>query len=76
VRTLQAEFPDAELVFDSYTPFVVWADNLQLAFSKVEKRLYFALKHSRDVETWNPVIAKSTGIFLAAFGRSCGGFSD
>jgi O-methyltransferase involved in polyketide biosynthesis len=56
VCTLQIEFPDAELVFDAHTPFVIWADNLQLAFSKVEARLHFALKHSRDVETWSPGI--------------------
>ena len=49
VRMLQIEFPNAELVFDAHTPFVVWADNQQLAFSKVEVRLHFALKHGRDV---------------------------
>ena len=53
VRTLQSEFPNAELVFDAHTPFVIWADNLQLASSKVEARLHFALKHGRDVETWS-----------------------
>ena len=56
VRTLQTEFPNAELVFDAHTPFIIWADNLQLAFSKVEARLHFALKHGRDVETWSPGI--------------------
>jgi O-methyltransferase involved in polyketide biosynthesis len=56
VCTLQAEFPNAELVFDAHTPFVIWADNLQLAFSKVDARLHFALKHGRDVETWSPGI--------------------
>ena len=53
VRTLQTEFPDAELVFDVHTPFVILADNLQLAFSKVEARLHFVLKHGWVVETWN-----------------------
>jgi len=56
VRTLQTEFPSAELVFDAHTPFVIWADNLQLAFSKVDARLHFALKHGRDVEAWSPGI--------------------
>jgi O-methyltransferase involved in polyketide biosynthesis len=56
VRMLKIEFPNAELVFDAHTPFVVWADNQQLAFSKVEARLHFALKHGRDVETWGPGI--------------------
>jgi len=56
IHTFQTEFPDAELVFDAHTPFVIWADNLQLAFSKVEARLHFALKRGRDVETWSPGI--------------------
>jgi O-methyltransferase involved in polyketide biosynthesis len=46
-------FPGAEVVFDAHTPFVIWADNLQLAFSKVKARLHFALKHGRDLETWD-----------------------
>ena len=50
--TLQKEFPNAEMVFDAHTPFVIWADNLQLALSKVDARMKFALKHGRDVETW------------------------
>ena len=52
VRTLLNKFPGAEIVFDAHTPFVVWADNLQLALSKVTARLRFALKHGRDVEAW------------------------
>jgi len=56
VCTLQSEFPGSELVFDAHTPFAIWADNLQLKFSKVEARVQFALKHGRDVETWSPGI--------------------
>jgi len=56
VCMLHTEFPNAELVFDAHTPFVVWADNLQLAFSKVDARLHFALKRGCDVETWSPGI--------------------
>jgi O-methyltransferase involved in polyketide biosynthesis len=52
VQTLQKEFPNAELVFDAHTPFVIWADNLRLASTKVKARLHFALKHGRDVESW------------------------
>jgi O-methyltransferase involved in polyketide biosynthesis len=30
---LQDHFPGSELVCDAHTPFVIWADNLQLAFA-------------------------------------------
>jgi len=61
VSRAQKEFPGAELVFDAHTPFVIWADNLQLAFSKVSARMKFALKHGRDVEAWgDPSTSAST----------------
>jgi O-methyltransferase involved in polyketide biosynthesis len=56
VKTLQATFPGAEIVFDAHTPWVIWGDNLQLKFSKISARLQFGLKHGRDVETWSPGI--------------------
>jgi len=56
VRTLCSTFPGAEMVFDAHTPWVIWGDNLQLAFSRITARLQFALKHGRDVEQWNPGI--------------------
>jgi hypothetical protein len=49
---LREDFPGAELVCDAHTPFVVWTDNLQLAFSRVKARLRWKLKHGRDVEGW------------------------
>jgi len=49
---LRGHFPDCELVCDAHTPFVIWADNLQLAFTGVEARLHWSIKHSTDVETW------------------------
>ena len=49
---LRSRFPGAELVCDAHTPFVIWADNLQLALAGVEARLHWRLKHSRDVERW------------------------
>jgi len=52
VLTLQKEFPGAEIVFDAHTPWVVHADNLQLALTKVKARMKFSLKHGRDVEAW------------------------
>jgi O-methyltransferase involved in polyketide biosynthesis len=52
VLKLREDFPGAELVCDAHTPFVVWTDNLQLAFSRVKARLRWKLKHGRDVEGW------------------------
>jgi O-methyltransferase involved in polyketide biosynthesis len=53
VLALQETFPGSDLVFDAHTPWVIWGDNLQLAFSKISARLRFALKHGRDVEQWH-----------------------
>lgn len=53
VLKLKETFSGSEMVFDAHTPWVVWGDNLQLAFSKVSARLKFALKHGRDVENWS-----------------------
>lgn len=52
VLNLQSVFPDAELVFDAHTPWVMHVDNLHLFFSKVNVRMRFSLKHGREVETW------------------------
>jgi O-methyltransferase involved in polyketide biosynthesis len=56
VQTLYSKFPGAEMVFDAHAPWVIWGDNLQLAFSKISARLQFALKHGHDVEQWRPGI--------------------
>jgi hypothetical protein len=49
---LRENFPGSELVCDAHTPFVIWADNLQLAFSKIQARLQWSLKNPKDVESW------------------------
>jgi len=54
--TLSEKFPGAELVCDAHMPFVIWVDNLQLAYAKVDARLHWSLKHGRDVETWGASI--------------------
>jgi O-methyltransferase involved in polyketide biosynthesis len=56
VKTLQATFPEADMVFDAHTPWVIWGDNLQLKFSKISARLQFGLKHGHNVEQWSPGI--------------------
>jgi O-methyltransferase involved in polyketide biosynthesis len=49
---LRDHFPGLELVCDAHRPFVIWADNLQLAFAKVKARLHWSIKDGRDVESW------------------------
>lgn len=50
--TLRDHFSGCEVVCDAHTPFVIWVDNLQLAYARVEARLHWRLKHGSDVETW------------------------
>jgi len=54
---LLEHFPGAELVCDSFTPFIVWVDNLHLEFWKIKARLRWKLKRSRDVESWGEGIS-------------------
>lgn len=49
---LRDHFPGSELVCDAHTPFVIWADNLQLAFAGVKARLHWRPRHAKDVEEW------------------------
>ena len=49
---LREHFPGSELVCDAHTPFVVWADNLQLAYARVKARLHWCIKTGKDVEAW------------------------
>jgi O-methyltransferase involved in polyketide biosynthesis len=56
VLSLRDHFPGAELVCDAHTPFVVWADNLQLALGGTSARLHWRLKHGKDVESWGAEI--------------------
>jgi O-methyltransferase involved in polyketide biosynthesis len=52
VLLLMETFPGSELVFDAMTPFMIRLHNLELAFSKLEARLHWGLKHGRDLESW------------------------
>lgn len=49
---LRDHFPGCEVVCDAHTPFVIWADNLQLAWAGVKARLHWRLRHGKDVEGW------------------------
>jgi len=49
---LREHFPGSELVCDAHTPFVIWVDNLHLAFAKVKARLQWSIRQGKDVESW------------------------
>jgi O-methyltransferase involved in polyketide biosynthesis len=49
---LREHFPGCELVCDAHTPFVIWADNMHLAFGGIKVRMQWRLKNPRDVEGW------------------------
>jgi methyltransferase (TIGR00027 family) len=53
VLTLKDRFPGAELVFDAFSPFLVWANNLRVALSKIGARTHWALRHGKDLERWS-----------------------
>jgi methyltransferase (TIGR00027 family) len=50
---LKEHFPGAELVFDAFSPFFVWANNRRVARTQVGARCHWALKRSRDLERWS-----------------------
>lgn len=52
VLTLKEHFPGAELVFDAFSPFFVWANNRRVARTKIGARCHWALKRGKDLERW------------------------
>ena len=50
--TIRDQFPGAELICDAHAPFVLWADNLQLAISGVTARLQWSIKDGREPQRW------------------------
>ena len=54
---LREKFSGSELVCDAHTPFGIWANNLQLAYFKINARLHWGLKRARDVENWGDGIS-------------------
>lgn len=51
---LRENFPGAELVFDAFSPLLVWANNLRLTLSrtKIGTRYHWGLKRGKDLESW------------------------
>lgn len=52
VLTLRERFPGAELVFDAFSPFFVWANNRRVARTEIGARCHWALKRGKDLESW------------------------
>jgi methyltransferase (TIGR00027 family) len=53
VLALKKHFPGAELVFDAFSPFFVWANNRRVTRTKVGARCHWALRHGKDLERWS-----------------------
>jgi O-methyltransferase involved in polyketide biosynthesis len=53
VLTLKRHFSGAELVFDAFSPFFSWANNLRVTLTKIGARSHWALKHGQDLERWS-----------------------
>ncbi len=52
VLALREHFPGAELVCDAFSPFLVWANNLRIARTKIGARYSWGLKRGKDLERW------------------------
>jgi methyltransferase (TIGR00027 family) len=52
VLALRDQFPGSELVFDTFSPFMVRMNNLRYAISKLGARFHWGLGRGRDVERW------------------------
>ncbi len=53
VLTLKEHFPGAELAFDAFSSFFVWANNRRVARTKIGARCHWALKRGKDLERWD-----------------------
>jgi len=52
VLTLRERFPNAELVFDAFSPFFVWANNRRVTRTNIGACSHWGLKRGRDLERW------------------------
>ena len=49
---LRDRFPEAELVFDAYSPIHVWRHNLQYSLSKIKFLTHWGIWHGQEIEGW------------------------
>jgi O-methyltransferase involved in polyketide biosynthesis len=53
VLRLKEHFPGAELAFDAFSPFFVWANNRRVAQTGIGARALWGLRQGRDLEGWS-----------------------
>ncbi len=56
VLGLQRIFPNSELIFDAFSPYLVQANNLRMSLTKLGARYHWGLRHGEQLETWSPGI--------------------
>ncbi len=52
VLTLRDRFPEAELVFDAFSPIMRWGHNVKVTRTRIGARLHWAVKRGQDLERW------------------------
>jgi len=52
VLTLRDHFPGAELVFDAFSPFLIWVGNRQISLSKFSARFRWGIWRGQEIEGW------------------------
>ncbi len=50
--TLRDQFQGAELVFDAFSPYLIWLNNIRIARTKIGARYHWGLRHGSDIEKW------------------------
>jgi len=50
--SLLEHFPGAELVFDAFIPYLVWANNMRFSLTKFGARYHWGLKRGEVLEGW------------------------
>jgi O-methyltransferase involved in polyketide biosynthesis len=53
IRMLHERFPEAELVFDAYSPFLRWSHNIKVTRTRIGSPLHWDLKHPQELERWS-----------------------
>ena len=62
--TLKERFPGAKLIFDAFTPLMVWANNLRVSKTGVGAPFQWGLKRPKELESWGAASFTGTGIRL------------
>lgn len=52
VLALRQRFPGSHLITDTFTPFIVWANNLRYSRTGIGARCHWGLKKGKDIEKW------------------------